>query len=114
MRSLLIALLLSTAGTALASVPAVTGFPRDPASLRSLDNQQLRVVRRAGAQCWHLGEGGFGARDAIARACVMNGTEAMLANLKDPVLKSFSDALPMHVRYDEYRTAYYWQRLVEK
>ena len=44
----------------------------------------------------------------------MNGTEAMLANLKDPVLKAFSDALPMHVRYDEYRASYYWQRLVEK
>jgi len=30
------------------------------------------------------------------------------------VLKAFSDALPMHARYNEYRPAYYWQRLVEK
>jgi hypothetical protein len=114
MRVLFAALIVLTSGIAAASVPAVAGFPRDPVSLRSLDNQQLRLVRRAGAQCWHGGQGGFGSHGAVARACVMNGTEAMLANLKDPVLKAFSDALPLHVRYDEYRPAYYWQRLVEK
>jgi hypothetical protein len=114
MRSLLIALFVTTAGTALASVPAVNGFPRDSASLSALDTAQLRIVRRAGAQCWHHGEGGFGARGVIARACVMNGTESMLANMKDPVLKAFSDALPLNARYNEYRPAYYWQRLVEK
>ena len=34
-------------------------FPRDEAALRDLDNQQLRIVRRAGAQCWHSGESAF-------------------------------------------------------
>jgi hypothetical protein len=114
MRSLLIGLLVLTSGVAAANVPAVNGFPRDPDSLRALDSAQLRLVRRAGAQCWHHGQGGFGARDVVARACVMNGTEAMLSFAKDPVLKSFSDALPINARYNEYRPAYYWQRLVEK
>lgn len=114
MRTLLIVLLVLISGVATASVPAVSGFPRDEASLRSLDSQQLRVVRRAGSQCWHGGQGGFASNDPLSRACVMNGTEAMLANMKDPVLKAFSDALPLNVRYDENRPAYYWQRLVEK
>lgn len=89
------------------------GFPRDAESLRVLDSQQLRIVRRAGAQCWHAGQGGFGAKGPVARACVMNGTEGMIASAKDPVLKSFHDALPLHARYNEYRPAYFWQRLVQ-
>ena len=39
-------------------------FPRDETSLRDLDSQQLRIVRRAGAQCWHSLEGGFRSRSA--------------------------------------------------
>jgi hypothetical protein len=112
MRSLLIALLLSTTGAAIAGVPAVSGFPRDPASLSALDSQQLRIVRRAGAQCWHSGQGGLGSKGAITRACIINGSEGMIASLKDPALKSFHDALPMHARYDENRPSYFWQRLV--
>lgn len=113
MRSLLYGLLILASGVASANVPAVSGFPRDADTLRALDNAQLRIVRRAGAQCWHHGQGGFGARGPVARACVMNGTEAMLASAKDPVLKAFSDALPINARYNEYRPAYYWQRLVQ-
>lgn len=108
----MVAFMLSSVGLAAATTQAVNGFPRDAESLRALDNAQLRIVRRAGAQCWHLGEGGFGSHSVISRACVMNGTEGTLASLHDPVLKAFSDALPMHARYDEYRAAYYWQRLV--
>jgi hypothetical protein len=88
-----------------------SGFPRDEASLRHLDGVQLRIVRRASAQCWHAGQGGFGARGAVARVCVMNATEAALAARKDEILKAFSDALPMNARYNENRPALYWQRL---
>lgn len=109
--SLTIALLF--AAIAAQAAPAAGGFPRDAESLRALDSQQLRIVRRAGAQCWHAGQGGFGARGPIARACVINGTEGMIASAKDPVLKSFHDALPMHARYNEYRPAYFWQQLVQ-
>jgi hypothetical protein len=90
------------------------GFPRDVDSLRSLDSQQLRIVRRAGALCWHSGFGGVGTRGVMARACVIQETEGAIANLKDPVLKAYNDALPMNARYSEYRPAYYWQRLVLK
>lgn len=89
-----------------------SGFPRDAASLRLLDGEQLRIVRRASAQCWHGGQGGFGARGPVARVCIMNATEAALAARKDDILKAYSDALPMNVRYNENRPALYWQRLV--
>ena len=89
-----------------------SGFPRDAASLRHLDGEQLRIVRRAGAQCWHAGQGGFGARGAVARVCVMNATEAALASRKDEILKAYSDALPMNMRYNENRPGLYWLRLV--
>ena len=89
-----------------------SSFPRDEASLRQLDGEQLRIVRRASAQCWHAGHGGFGAPGPVARVCVMNATEAALAARKDDILKAYSDALPMNVRYNENRPALYWQRLV--
>jgi hypothetical protein len=89
-----------------------SGFPRDAASLRQLDAEQLRIVRRASAQCWHAGQGGFGARGPVSRACIMNATEAALAARKDEILKAYSDALPMNVRYDRNRPSLYWQRLV--
>jgi hypothetical protein len=89
-----------------------SGFPRDEASLRHLDGEQLRIVRRASAQCWHAGQGGFGAGGPVARVCVMNATEAALASRKDEILKAYSDALPMNVRYNENRPGLYWQRLI--
>lgn len=89
-----------------------SGFPRDAASLRHLDGEQLRIVRRASAQCWHAGQGGFGARGPVARACVMNAVEAALAARKDEILKAYSDALPLQARYDANRPALYWQRLI--
>lgn len=114
-----VAATLSPAGTGVARAGAdvgddptgKSGFPRDAASLRHLDGEQLRIVRRASAQCWHAGQGGFGARGPVARACVMNATEAALSARKDEILKAYSDALPMNVRYDENRPSTYWQRL---
>lgn len=96
-----------------ASVPVTEGaFPRDAASLRELDSRQLRIVRRAGAMCWHSGEGGFGSRSVRARACVIGSTEGAMANSHDPALQGFHQALPFNARYNEYRPAYYWQRMV--
>ena len=90
------------------------GFPRDEVSLRALDSAQLRVVRRAGAQCWHSGEGGFRSRGVASRGCIIGQTESAIANSEDPALQAFHKALPFFARYDEYRAAYYWQRLVMK
>ena len=114
MKIALILLAISMAAATHAALATATAgaFPRDAASLRALDDRQLRIVRRASSLCWHSGQGGFGSRGVVARACVMNTTESALAREKDPALKAFHDVLPMHVRYNEYRPAFYWQRLV--
>lgn len=103
------------AGLAVAAASAATqpaGFPRDEVSLRALDSQQLRIVRRAGAQCWHSGEAGFRSRGVRSRACVIGATEGAIRGLDDAQLQAFHQALPFNARYDEYRPALYWQRLV--
>lgn len=113
MRLILAALLVGLSGAAVAATTEPAGFPRDADSLRALDTQQLRIVRRASVQCWHSGQGGLGSKGPITRACIINGSEGMIASLKDPALKSFHDALPMHARYDENRPSYFWQRLIK-
>jgi hypothetical protein len=90
------------------------GFPRDEASLRALDAKQLRIVRRAGAQCWHSGEGGFRSRGPASRACIISLTERAIGDSDNPPLVAYHNALPFGVRYDEHRPAYYWQRFVER
>ena len=117
MRSLMFALSLIAGLFAAAAEPVSygpSGFPRDAVSLRELDSQQLRIVRRAGAQCWHSGEGGFRSRGVRSRACVISGTESAIRSSDNPSLMAFHQALPFFARYDEYRSAYYWQRLVAK
>ena len=87
-------------------------FPRDAVSLRDLDSQQLRIVRRAGAMCWHSGDGGFRSRGVRSRACVIGTTDSAIRSSDNPALQAFHQALPFFARYDEYRSAHYWQRLV--
>lgn len=89
-------------------------FARDEVSLRALDSQQLRIVRRAGAQCWHSGEGGFRSHSAVSRACVIGQTNSAISNSNDEALIAYHNALPFFARYDEYRPGYYWQRLVAR
>jgi len=89
-------------------------FPRDEASLRTLDNQQLRIVRRAGAQCWHSGEGGFRSRGAASRACIIGLTENAIRSSESEPLQAYHNALPFNARYNENRPSYYWQRLVAR
>ncbi len=119
MRSLFFGLAVATA---LAVTTAAAGpvayhpgaFPRDEASLRDLDSRQLRIVRRAGAQCWHSGEGGFRSPGARARGCVISTTESAMRSSDSPALVAFHQALPFNVRYSENRPAYYWQRLAAR
>jgi hypothetical protein len=88
-------------------------FPRDEASLRDLDNQQLRIVRRAGAMCFHSGEGGFLANTSVrGRACIMSLADHAVADSQNPALQAYHQALPLQARYDENRPGYYWQRLI--
>jgi len=117
MRSLFLGLTLAAglATSAASAEPAAYqpgAFPRDATSLRDLDSQQLRIVRRAGAMCWHSGEFGFRARGVRSRACVIGTTESAVRSSEDAALAAFHQALPFNVRYDENRPAYYWQRLL--
>lgn len=115
MRAALIAIVLSAGFVFAASAtvsPEAGTFPHDAASLRDLDSRQLRIVRRAGAMCWHSGEGGFGSRSVRARACVIGSTEGAISSSHDAALQGFHQALPFNARYNENRPAYYWQRMV--
>ncbi len=109
---LAVALIGSAAASPVAYQPGA--FPRDETSLRDLDSQQLRIVRRAGAQCWHSGEGGFRSRSATARACIIGLTENAIRSSESEPLQAYHNALPFHVRYSEYRPAYYWQRFAQR
>lgn len=114
MRALILAASLALAGVAAADQVAlrpVDVLPHDAVTLRSLDNAHLRIVRRARALCWHSGFG-FRSRGAVNRGCVIGETESAIANSNDPVLQAYHKYLPFSARYDEYRPAFYWQRLV--
>lgn len=113
MRALIVAISLAFAGAAAADQVAyqpADALPHDAVSLRALDNAHLRIVRRARALCWH---GGSFRGGAASRACVIGETESAIANSKDPVLKAYHKYLPFHAKYNEYRPAFYWQRLVQ-
>ena len=116
MRAIVLAALAAlVVGSAVSAEPVAYqpgGFPRDEVSLRALDNAQLRIVRRAGAQCWHSLEGGFRSRGVASRGCIIGQTESAITNSGDTALQAFHKALPFSARYDQYRPAYYWQRLV--
>jgi hypothetical protein len=114
--ALLILVCLAPAASAERAGPS-GAFPRDAVSLRDLDSRQLRIVRRATAQCWHSGEaglGGFRASGARGRACIIGGTESAIRSSDDTALKAFHQALPFNARYNENRPAHYWQRMVAK
>jgi hypothetical protein len=115
MRALIVAVSLAVAGAAAADQVAYSpsALPRDAASLRAVDNAHLRIVRRARALCWHSGPFGFSGGSAAARACIIGETESAVRNSGDPVLQAYHQQLPFHAKYNEYRPAFYWQRLVQ-
>ncbi len=115
MRALIVAISLAFTGAAAADQVAYQPadmLPHDAVSLRALDNAHLRIVRRARALCWHSGPFGF-SPGAASRACVIGETESAVANSKDPALQAYHKYLPFHAKYNEYRPAFYWQRLVQ-
>ncbi len=116
MRALIVAVALAVAGAAAAADQVSYGpglLPHDAPALRALDNAQLRIVRRARALCWHAGPFGFSSGSAATRACIIGETESAVANSNDAVLQAYHKQLPFHAKYNEYRPAFYWQRLVQ-
>src|SRR5262245_31596026 len=118
MRAIVTAVFLAAALVGSASAqPAsdeVGAFPRDAASLRELDSQQLRILHRAASQCWHSGQGGFNSRSPQARACIIGLAENAVNTADSPTLEAYHNALPFHVRYNENRPALYWQRFLQR
>lgn len=116
MRAIVTAVFVAAAfvGSAAAQTPGdqTAAFPRDEASLRDLDSQQLRIIRRAGAQCWHSGQGGFMSRSPQSRACIISGAEQAINSSDNPALQAYHNALPFNARYNEARPAFYWQRMI--
>lgn len=110
--------LISLVGLALIGGVAVAqdfgDLPRDEASLRTLDNAQLRIVRRANAQCVHSGEARFDEyRGARARACIMPLADRAVETSDDPALQAYHAWLPMGLRYDANRVPA-WHKLVDR
>jgi hypothetical protein len=117
MRAFVTALFVATAlcGSAAAQAPGdqSAGFPRDAESLRNLDFDQLRILRRAASQCWHSGQGGFMSRGPQSRGCIISLAEQAVNSADNPALRAYHDALPMNMRYNEARPALYWQRFLQ-
>jgi len=106
------AALISLAGATAVFAQDFETLPRDEAALRAIDNAQLRIVRRANAQCAHFGEAQFGeTRSARARACILPLADRAVATSDDPALQAYHEWLPFGLRYDANRPPH-WRRLI--
>lgn len=82
-------------------------LPHDEQSLRELNSEQLRMVRRASRMCSQNVVGT--AIKAERNPCVIAATDNAIADSDDPALQAFHAALPDNERYDEYRTDTTWR-----
>lgn len=76
-------------------------------SLRELDNDQLRLLRRAIRGC-AASAGGVAIR-AKRSPCVIASTDRAVEDSRSDDLESFHFALPESQRYDENRTSTVWR-----
>lgn len=86
-------------------------LPRDEAGLRALDAKQLRIVRRTTAQC-DATEPYWVRAKASRRPCIIGGVDRAIETADDPALEAYHAALPFNVRYDRFRSAYYYQQML--
>jgi hypothetical protein len=114
MRSFLLApialLVLATTAVAMPPPPA-PHFDRDAteAYLRQLDNDQLRLLRRAIQGCPSASAGLGRAVRTERDPCVISGTDKAVADSGNPDLEAFHSALPETDRYDENRSSTVWR-----
>jgi hypothetical protein len=118
MRILLItaAVVVGLSSQALAEEPRAydpSVLPRDEESLRALDAKQLRLVRRATSMC-DASEPGFVRARAMRRPCIIGLVDNAVATSDDPELQAYHAAMPVSVRYDRFRPAYYYQRILRR
>src|SRR5262245_8833435 len=86
-------------------------LPRDEAGLRTVDAKQLRIVRRTTAQC-NATEPFWIRVRATQRPCIIGGVDSAVQTSDDPALQAYHAALPFSVRYDRFRSAYYYQQML--
>lgn len=84
----------------------IADLPRDEVSLRELNSQQLRIVRRASRLC-------ASSPVAVIRPkrnpCVFLLADKAVADSGNPALVAFHWVLPAYERYDEYRMDTDWR-----
>ena len=115
MRSLLIAAtVLALTAPAFAEEPRPYDarlLPHNEAGLKALDNKQLRIVRRTTAQC-DATEPFFVRARASLRPCIIGGVDHAIETSGDEALMAYHAALPFNVRYDRFRSSYYYQQML--
>jgi hypothetical protein len=109
-------LLMATAATLMIATPAIAQQPLAPPTfsappteqfLRELDNEQLRIVRRAARGC---PSNNLGAKSVKTERdpCVITSADRAVAESGNPDLQAFHRALPDSERYDEHRPSTIW------
>lgn len=90
--------------------PPAEVLPQDEGSLRALDAEQLRILRRAIQMCPSLGMPNT--INPERNPCVIQSTDKAVADAGDPKLAEFHSRLPASYRYDENRPGTVWRTLL--
>jgi hypothetical protein len=92
--------------------PPPPHFERGPVTedfLRQLDNDQLRLLRRAIQGCPSASVGLSKAVRTERDPCVIASTDRAVADSDNPDLQAFHSSLPDSDRYDENRSSTVWR-----
>jgi hypothetical protein len=109
-----IVLMLSSLGLAFAaSEPPKLSKPLTEEYLRTLNDAQLRLLRRTIQGCKAMRTPATKQIRDERDPCVISGTDRAVADEMDPDLEAFHKALPDTDRYDENRSATVWMAWVE-
>ena len=98
---------LSIAFPAAADTPPSFSRPPTEDYLRQLDNEQLRIVRRAVQGCPSVNTG-RAVMKPERNPCVTSATDSAVADSGNADLLAFHEALRAGDRYDENRTSAAW------
>jgi hypothetical protein len=71
----------------------------------------LRIVRRTTAQC-NATEPFLVRARAAQRPCIIGGVDHAVDTSGDAALQAYHAALPFNVRYDRFRSSYYYQQML--
>jgi hypothetical protein len=88
-----------------------SALPRDEEGLSAVDAKQLRIVRRATNMC-DATDPAFVRTRVTRRPCIIGSVDNAVQTSDDPALQAYHAALPLNVRYDRFRSAYYYQQML--